>query len=114
MGHIVKLFDIRGPSRALPPPPGPNNHRPSGFVYGPPSDKWAVVDWHPANPEGWMWRLTSLERVSGIPDGHLPPHDLVMAPEKRKRGINIVVSVEGQEVNFPNVHFFGRVWPSTS
>ena len=112
MGHIFKHFELRGPPRALPPPPGQNDHRRPGLAYGPPSDKWAVLDWHPDNPEGWMWRLTSLERVSRIPPGHLPPHDFVMAPAKRKEGIHIVVSVEGQEVTFPNVHFFGRVWPS--
>ena len=114
MGHIVKLFDLTGPRQSRPPPPAPTEHRRAGgATYGPPSDKWVLLDWHPENPEGWMWSLADIERISGIPEGHLPPTDMVMAPAKRKQAIDIVTTAGGKELNLPNVHFFGRVWPST-
>ena len=109
MDRTVKYFDLRvkGPL-AL---PGPNDHFRPAVTFGPPSDAWVVCDWHEENPEAWRWRLVTLENVTGIPEGHLPPMDMVMAPAKRKKGVDIVVNYRGQEMHIPNVHFFGRVWP---
>ena len=113
MGHIVKYFDLRVRGPPLPPPPGPSDHFRPSTTFGPPSDKWIVCDWREDNPGAWQWRLVTLEGVLGVPDGHLPSGDFVMAPAKRKEGIDITVNIgRGEELIIPNVHFFGRVWPS--